>query len=50
MEKALDGLQALISGYDEDCGSFAPKKLARFKELQERPQTGHRLNRAETDR
>jgi len=28
MEKALDGLQALISGYDEDCGSFAPKKRA----------------------
>jgi hypothetical protein len=31
MEKALDGLQALISGHDEDCGSFAPKKLARSR-------------------
>jgi hypothetical protein len=28
MGKALDGLEALISGHDEDCGSSAPKKLA----------------------
>jgi hypothetical protein len=29
--KALDGLQALIPGHDEERGSFAPKKLARFR-------------------